>query len=117
MRVFVAVFSLIASLLAESDVALGQTSPLHRIPDVPAEVLNRPLPLRTGIGRAHDTVGTRSQEAQAFFDQGLTYVHAYVWIEAARSFNQALRLDPSLAIAHVGLSLVYAELNKPDASR
>ena len=56
--------------------------------------------------------GRRTPEAQRFYDQGLAYLHNYVWIEAARSFHQALRLDPQLALAHVGLSYAYIELNK-----
>ncbi|MFN7985488.1 MAG: tetratricopeptide repeat protein [Vicinamibacterales bacterium] len=104
-------------LLVNCTFAVAQDSPTHRIPVVPNEVLSRPVVLRTGIGPAHDTVGTRSKEAQAFYDQGLSYLHDYVWVEAARSFNQALRLDPKLALAHVGLSFVYTEINRPDASR
>jgi tetratricopeptide (TPR) repeat protein len=69
--------------------------------------------LRTGIGLAHDDAGTRSKDAQAFYDQGLAYLHSFVWIEAARSFHQALRHDPNLALAHVGLSYSYIELSKP----
>jgi tetratricopeptide (TPR) repeat protein len=84
---------------------------IHRVPSVPDEVLHRPVPLRKGIGTAHDAVGTTSKEAQAFYDQGLAYLHSYVWIEAARSFNQALRIDPALAIAHAGLSIALSELN------
>ncbi|MDP2319356.1 MAG: tetratricopeptide repeat protein [Acidobacteriota bacterium] len=75
------------------------------------------MPIRTGIGRAHDAVATRSAEAQGFYDQGLAYLHSYVWIEAARSFHQALRLDPGLALAHVGLSYAYIEVNKPAEAR
>jgi len=89
----------------------------HRIPVVPQELLERPLTLRTGIGRAHDAVSTKSTEAQGFYDQGLSYLHSYVWIEAARSFHQALRSDPGLALAHVGLSYAYTELNKPTEAR
>jgi tetratricopeptide (TPR) repeat protein len=81
------------------------------------EVAKRPVTLRTGIGAAHDPVGTRSKQAQAFYDQGLAYLHSFVWLEAARSFHQALRADPNLAIAHVGLSLAYVELNAPPAAR
>ena len=69
--------------------------------------------LRQGIGRAHDEVTTSLPEAQAFYDQGLAYLHSYVWIEAARSFNRALRIDPRLALAHLGLTYVYTELNAP----
>lgn len=84
---------------------------------VPAEILERPVPLRTGLGNAHEKVTTTSAEAQSFYDQGLNYLHGYVWIEAARSFNQALRLDPALAMAHVGLSRVYSGLDDPKAAR
>lgn len=62
-------------------------------------------------------MATKSTEAQAFYDQGLAYLHSFVWIEAARSFHQALRLDPALALAHVGLSVAYVELNKPAEAR
>src|SRR4051795_13747217 len=85
---------------------------------VPRDLLERPLPLRPGTGNAHETVTTRSETAQAFYDQGLNYLHGYVWIEAARSFHQALRLGPSLGLAYVGLSRVYSGLEAPaDAER
>src|SRR6185503_15199368 len=84
---------------------------------VPRAVLERPVALRTGIGRTHEAVTTSSPEAQAFHDQGLAYLHSYVWIEAARSFNQALRLDPKLALSWVGLSRVYSGLEDQAAAR
>ncbi len=84
---------------------------------VPREILERPVPLREGIGRVHEAVTTSSKEAQAFYDQGLAYLHSYIWIEAARSFNQALRLDPKMAMACVGLSRAASGLDDPDASR
>jgi tetratricopeptide (TPR) repeat protein len=84
---------------------------------VPRAVLSRPLDLRAGFGNAHEAVTTSSKEAQAYYDQGLNYLHGYVWIEAARSFGQALRLDPALAMAEVGLSRVYSGLDDPDAAR
>ncbi len=89
----------------------------HAIPVIPQELLERPVVLRTGIGKTHDGVTTTSADAQAFYDQGLAYLHSYVWIEAARSFNQSLRLDPNLALADVGLSYAYVELNKPADAR
>ena len=95
----------------------GQHAP-HSIPSVPQELLERRVSLRTGIGVAHDDAGTKSKEAQSFYDQGLAYLHSYVWIEAARSFHEALRHDSNLALAHVGLSYCYVELSKPaDAAK
>ena len=90
---------------------------LHSVPSVPQELLERPVTIRTGIGSVHDDAGTKSADAQRFYDQGLAYLHNYVWIEAARSFHQALRSDSTLALAQVGLSYAYIELNKPTQAR
>ncbi|HUK88829.1 MAG TPA: tetratricopeptide repeat protein [Blastocatellia bacterium] len=84
---------------------------------IPLEILERPLPLRTGIGTSHEPVTTSSSEAQKYFDQGLSYLHSYVWIEAARSFNQALRSDPNLAMAQLGLSYAYSGLGAGAAAK
>jgi tetratricopeptide (TPR) repeat protein len=77
---------------------------------VPREILERPVALREGIGTLHEKVTTASQEAQGFYDQGLAYVHSYVWIEAIRSFHQALRSDPNMAMAFLGLTDAYIGL-------
>jgi tetratricopeptide (TPR) repeat protein len=90
---------------------------LHSIPAVPQELLERPVTIRSGVGTFHDDGGTKREEAQRFYNQGLAYLHNYVWIEAARSFNQALRLDPQMALAQVGLSYAYVELNQPARAR
>jgi tetratricopeptide (TPR) repeat protein len=84
---------------------------------VPEEILERPLPLRDGIGKAHEGVTTLSKDAQAYYDQGLAYLHSYVWIEAARSFHQALRLDAKLAMAQLGLSYALSELGDSAGAR
>ena len=101
----------------EKPSAAGQVHAAHSVPVIPQALLERPVTLRAGIGRAHDQVTTVSAEAQSFYDQGLSYLHSYVWIEAARSFHQALRTDPGLALANVGLSYAYIELNKPEDAR
>ena len=49
-------------------------------------------------------ITTSSPECQAFFDQGLGYYYSYVWMEAARSFETALRHDPTCPMAWWGLS-------------
>src|SRR5438132_26277 len=85
---------------------LSQTSHLgHSLIDsVPFEILERPLSLRADIGVAREQVTTSSAQAQAYYNQGLSYLHSYVWIDAARSFNEAGRLDANLAMAYLGLS-------------
>jgi tetratricopeptide (TPR) repeat protein len=90
---------------------------IHAVPSIPQELLERAVTIRTSIGTVHDDAGTKQAEAQRFYDQGLAYLHNYVWIEAARSFHQALRLDAQLPLAHVGLSYAYIELNKVAQAR
>src|SRR5688572_11548468 len=102
MRIFLTLLLLSAPLfLRAQDACHSEPMPVGW---VPGELLQRPIEMRTGIGRVHDEVTTSSAEAQQFYDQGLAYLHSYVWVEAARSFHQALRLDPKLAMAYVGLS-------------
>lgn len=84
---------------------------------VPREILERPVRLRQGVGTLHDAVTTSSPQAQSLYDQGFAYLHSFVWIEAARSFHQALRLDPKIAMAYVGLSDAYVGLADPAAAR
>jgi tetratricopeptide (TPR) repeat protein len=83
---------------------------------VPQELLQRPVPLRQGVGAVHWNVTTIAPQAQAFCDQGLAYLHSFEWIEAARSFHQALRLDPRIAMAYVGLSDAYLGLSDSAAA-
>ncbi len=110
-------FGLIITAAAQSGRAQtgqpGTHGPIH----VPEEILERPLPLRTGIGTSHEDVTTISKDAQAYYDQGLAYLHSYVWIEAARSFHQALRLDRKLAMAQLGLSYALGELGDSAGAR
>lgn len=85
---------------------------------VPMELLARPVTLREGIGKVHHAVSTASPPAQRLYDDGLAYLHNYSWIDAARAFNEALRVDPKLVMALVGLSTAYVQLNRPaDAQR
>lgn len=83
---------------------------------IPREIVERPVPIRTGIGKVTHPTSTKSTEAQAYYEQGLAYLHSYVWIEAARSFHQAVRLDPKFALAWVGLSRAFTGLEDSDAA-
>jgi len=67
-----------------------------------AEVTGKILP---GLGNWHHPITTKSAEAQAFFDQGLTLVYAFNFDEAKRSFQRASQLDPSAAMPYWGLAL------------
>src|SRR6476469_8401296 len=62
-------------------------------------------------------ISTRSPECQAHFDQGLGYFYNYVWMEAARSFETAAKIDPDCAIAWWGLSRALDEWKGPNLSK
>jgi tetratricopeptide (TPR) repeat protein len=80
-------------------------------------LLERPASLASGVGLVHQAVTTPSPEAQAFYDQGSTFLHHYVWIEAARSFHQALRDDPECAMCWMGLARAEQGIERPEATR
>jgi len=88
----------------------------ERIGYVPREIMSHPISLRSGIGVFHDPITTTSRKAQEFYDQGQSYLHSFMWIEAARSFHQALRADPKVAMAYVGLSYAYSPIDYAAAS-
>ena len=79
-------------------------------------LLERPTVLRKDVGAVHQKVTTSSSEAQAFYDQGLTFLHHYVFIEAARSFHQALRSDPECAMCWMGLARAEQGLERREAT-
>jgi tetratricopeptide (TPR) repeat protein len=83
---------------------------------VDAAMLERPVPIRMGIGSVPQKVTTSSAEAQTFYDQGLAYLHSYVWIEAARSFRQAIRHDGKLAMAWMGLARAEQAMSRNAAA-
>src|SRR5262249_43295192 len=103
---------LLVSLAADRTTAQNDPHSSHgHIGWISAEILNRPVILQQGIGKIHEPVSTSSRQAQLFYDQGLAYLQSYVWIEAARSFRQALRSDTRLAMAYVGLSVAYSPID------
>ncbi|HEY7615494.1 MAG TPA: hypothetical protein VH744_01715, partial [Terriglobales bacterium] len=58
----------------------------------------------SGLGDLHHPVSTKNPQAQVFFDQGLRLIYAFNHDEAERSFAQAAKLDPKLAMAYWGIA-------------
>ena len=54
-----------------------------------------------GFGRP---VTTASDDAQTWFDRGLTWCYAFNHEEAVRCFQHAIEADPACAMAHWGLA-------------
>jgi tetratricopeptide (TPR) repeat protein len=63
------------------------------------------VPLFDNLGDLHHSITTTSEQAQRYFDQGLRFVYAFNHDEAIRAFEEAIRLDPSAAMAYWGVAL------------
>jgi tetratricopeptide (TPR) repeat protein len=75
----------------------------------PAAAAEKPARLFTGLSDLHHPVSTTNAEAQKFFNQGLALLFAFNHDEATRSFKEAARLDPNLAMAHWGVALANGQ--------
>ena len=63
-------------------------------------------PLFTGMGTHKHPITTTSSQAQRYFDQGLVLAYGFNHAEAARSFREAIQLDPDCAMCNWGLAYV-----------
>jgi hypothetical protein len=65
-------------------------------------------------GNLYHKVSTGNEDAQKFFNQGLTFFYGFDAESAMRSFNQAAKIDPNLAMANWGIALAAGgDLNIP----
>lgn len=96
----IGLFSACASSLGEQEASPAGSMPVPPL----SSLLARPIGLLKGQGTLHREVSTQSRTAQEFYDQGLALLASYSWVDAARSFHQALREDPALAVAMAGLA-------------
>lgn len=58
-----------------------------------------------GTGHHHYSINTRSDSAQIYFDQGLSFYYGYHFTEALASFKEAARFDPGCTMAWWGQTL------------
>jgi tetratricopeptide (TPR) repeat protein len=58
-----------------------------------------------------------SAEALALYDKGLDNSHAGAWFAATKAFDQAIRLAPRFALAHVQLAEAWLELLVPEKAK
>jgi tetratricopeptide (TPR) repeat protein len=72
----------------------------------PEELKKEGAPIFEGLGDLYYAVSTRSEKAQQYFNQGLTWAFAFNHGEAARSFREAARIDSLFAMAWWGYAWV-----------
>ena len=68
-----------------------------------------------GMGSIDFPTSTKSATAQRFIEQGVLQLHGFWYLEAERSFRQALNEDPDLAIAYWGMAM--ANTNNQERAR
>lgn len=74
----------------------------------------QPAQLFGNLGDHRRPISTRIPLAQQYFDEALVWTFAFNYDEAARSFREAARLDPTCAMAHWGIALVQGpHINLP----
>ncbi|WP_454780377.1 tetratricopeptide repeat protein [Legionella sp. WA2022007384] len=77
--------------------------------------LSKPLaPVFDNLGSFHFAVSTKNQLAQKFFNQGIVLFYGFEWGESARSFKEAMRLDPQCGMCYWGFALATgSKINAP----
>jgi tetratricopeptide (TPR) repeat protein len=102
--------------LAASAVTVGQ-SPVRPEADLcavpPGAQPLLPAKLLPGMGATNMPVTTNSEEARTFFNQGVSQMHSFWFLESERSFLQASALDPDMAMAYWGISISAAGDYRP----
>ncbi|MCG3163936.1 MAG: hypothetical protein JMDDDDMK_05395 [Acidobacteria bacterium] len=73
-----------------------------------------PARLMDGYGKVHMPITTKSEEAQKFFDQGLSLLHSFWFYESDRSFERAAQLDPECAMAQWGIAMAAVNEKRRD---
>lgn len=71
-------------------------------------------PLFEELGDHHHPITTNNEQAQRYFDQGLTLAYAFNHDEAVASFQEAARLDPECAMCYWGIAFALGpNINAP----
>lgn len=89
--------------------------------DTRNDIASRTVPGQTAprlqnLGNHQFPVTTNSARAQLFINQGMMLTYGFNHAEAARSFQEATRLDPDCAMAYWGMALVLGpNINMPMA--
>ena len=71
--------------------------------------------LMPGMAKIRFPSSTKSETAQKFIEQGVSQLHGFWFLEAERSFRQAAKEDPDLAIAYWGMAM--ANVNNQSRAR
>src|SRR5688572_22717173 len=120
--------SLVAAIafLSRTDRSAAEDAPPPRAKVAPASAAPTTPPANrmpiTGLAPAKPmfdaciykySVSTTNPQCQAFVNQGLGMYYSYVWMEAARAFETALKHDPNCAYAWLMLHRSLEKWGRP----
>lgn len=105
----------------EQQVKEGITAPISLCGSPGARVILKLMdttrqmaPLLSNLGDYQMKVTTTVERAQLFFNQGINLYYGFNHLEAYRSFKEAARLDPTMAMAYWGQALALGpNINLP----
>lgn len=94
--------------------ATAQVHDPRAIDSDPLTATERIAPVLEGLGEHSLPVTTDNPQSQYFFDQGIRLTYGFNHSEALRAFKEAIRLDPTNAMAYWGWALALGpNINLP----
>lgn len=103
--------TLALSLACATVIAAEREADMCLVP--PGAQPSLPAKLLEGQGVTNMPMTTISEQARAFFNQGVSQLHSFWAIEAERSFLQSATLDPNMAMAYWGIAVAAAGDHRP----
>ncbi len=92
---------------------------LGAVGGVSEEYLSSPIEILPGVGLYEELVmvsslpqGTEQELVLKYTKQGIALNHAFQWEDAVRSFYAAIKRDPKMARAYLGLAQAFTMLNR-----
>ena len=86
----------------------NRTDPFDRAPNDP--VLTQPI--GKIIGELDASIQRHPQDAVAYADRGLAYIHLQEFEKAIKDLDEAIRLDPQSAVPYYYRGLVYRDIGR-----
>lgn len=106
------------TLIASRNGVVKEIEAPEKIGDTRLSLLMRPIEFISGFGKSDTPIsftkdgdGSKKSQAQGYFNQGLSFLHSFQYVDAFRSFQMSERAMNS-ASANVGLAYALNELSK-----
>jgi tetratricopeptide (TPR) repeat protein len=116
---FNAIFTLLLVFCINAHAHIDSEAQLGSVGGVSEDYLSSPIEILPGVGLYEELVmvsslpaGSEQELVLNYTKQGIALNHAFQWEDAVRSFYEAIRLDPKMARAYLGLAQSFTMLNR-----